>query len=226
MFGPQLVVKHLTDILAAFFQICYAPLQKPTMDSEIQLWTRIQNERKEFILMLNVVISKAYPPLLVQSLLLLQGPSPSHAKIIRVRLQHKVIILATVELCFLQDACRPAPMWLIRLCARLLSEQLVKPNGIITIIQGVTDIEEIGSEMWQRCDSLAYIISTPPSSDVVKQSQYYSTIGPQLLNLVRTNSKVKPEYRFWKLSQSFQRLFSKANHNKLLNEPIYSVETT
>jgi len=28
MFGPQLVVKHLTDILAAFFQICYAPSSK------------------------------------------------------------------------------------------------------------------------------------------------------------------------------------------------------
>lgn len=48
--------------------------------------------------------------------------------------------------------------------------------------------------MWQRCDSLAYIISTPPSSDVVKQRQYYSTIGPQLLDLVRINSKVKPEF--------------------------------
>ena len=81
-------------------------------------------------------------------------------------------------------------MWLIRICARLLSEQLVKPNGIITIIQGVTDIEELNSDMWQRCDSLAYIISTPPSSDVVKQRQYYSTIGPQLLDLVKIYSKV------------------------------------
>ena len=86
-FGPQLIVKHLTDILAVFLQICHAPLRKPTTDLEIQLWTRLQNERKQFIPLFNDIISRAHPPLLVQSLLLLQGPSPSHAKIIRVRFQ-------------------------------------------------------------------------------------------------------------------------------------------
>ena len=89
-FGAQLVVKHLTDILAVFLQVCHAPLRKPTTDSENELWMRLQKERKEFIPDFYSVLARAYPPLLVQSLLLLQGPSRSHAKIIRVRLEYSI----------------------------------------------------------------------------------------------------------------------------------------
>lgn len=53
------------------------------------------------------------------------------------------------------------------------------------------DLAEITSEMWQRCDSLAYIISTPPSKDPVKQHEYYSIIGPQLSELVTKSHKVQ-----------------------------------
>lgn len=57
-------------------------------------------------------------------------------------------------------------------------------------IQGVMNLAEITSDMWQRCDSLAYIISTPPSKDLEKQRQYYATIGPQLSELVKRSQKV------------------------------------
>ena len=64
------------------------------------------------------------------------------------------------------------------------------PNGLAMTIQGVMDLAEITSEMWQRCDSLAYIISTPPSRDPEKQRKYYSIIGPQLADLVKKSHKV------------------------------------
>lgn len=67
----------------------------------------------------------------------------------------------------------------------------MKPNGLAMTIQGVMDLAEITSEMWQRCDSLAYIISTPPSRDPEKQREYYSTIGPQLADLVKKSHKVE-----------------------------------
>lgn len=57
-------------------------------------------------------------------------------------------------------------------------------------IQGVMNLAEITSDMWQRCDSLAYIISTPPSKDPEKQREYYAMIGPQLSELVRKSQKV------------------------------------
>lgn len=57
-------------------------------------------------------------------------------------------------------------------------------------IQGVMDLGEITSDMWQRCDSLAYIISTPPSKDPEKQREYYSVIGPQLSEIVKKTHKV------------------------------------
>lgn len=61
-------------------------------------------------------------------------------------------------------------------------------------IQGVMDVdEEVASDTWQRCDSLAFIVSTPPSRDVAKQREYYSLIGPQLLDLVSRSPKVSLE---------------------------------
>ena len=34
----------------------------------------------------------------------------------------------------------------------------MNPNGVAMTILGVMDLVEITSEMWQRCDSLAYIV--------------------------------------------------------------------
>ena len=85
-FGSKLLVDHLADILAGLLQICNAPLKKPVTESELHLWNRLQEERKRFQEILNQLLTVAYPPLLVQSLLLLQGPKASHAKIIRVNI--------------------------------------------------------------------------------------------------------------------------------------------
>lgn len=67
----------------------------------------------------------------------------------------------------------------------------MKPNGVIGTIQGLLELGDISPDMWQRCDSLACIISTPPGRDEAKQRTYYSIIGPQLLELVQRSSKVK-----------------------------------
>ncbi|XP_057368356.1 transport and Golgi organization protein 6 homolog [Daphnia carinata] len=185
-FGPKFATKHLADLLTALLQICHAPISKPTSDSQVLLWQRLHEERQEFVPLLNSVIERTYPPLLVQNLLLLQGPSASHAKIIR-------------------DAPKPAPKWLIRVCAHLLTQQLMKPNGLAMTIQGVMDLAEITSEMWQRCDSLAYIISTPPSRDPEKQREYYSTIGPQLSELVTKSHKILPDAPFNRIASGCYR---------------------
>jgi hypothetical protein len=83
--GPNLAVKHLEDILAALLQLCHASISKPTTNAEVLLWQRMQQERQQdFFPLLNSLLERTYPPLLVQSLLLLQGPSASQAKVIRV----------------------------------------------------------------------------------------------------------------------------------------------
>lgn len=83
-FGPKFAAKHLADLLTALLQICHAPISKPTSDSQVLFWQRLHEERQEFVPLLNSIIERTYAPLLVQNLLLLQGPSASHAKIIRV----------------------------------------------------------------------------------------------------------------------------------------------
>lgn len=98
-FGPKLAAKHLSDMLAALLQICHAPISKPTSDSQVLLWQRLHEERQEFIVLLDSILKRTYPPLLVQSLLLLQGPSPSHAKIIRVgQISIKINLVSMLKL--------------------------------------------------------------------------------------------------------------------------------
>lgn len=81
---------------------------------------------------------------------------------------------------------------MIRACGRLLTRQLLRPNGLALTIAGIVDLGEITSDTWQRCDSLAFLVSTPPSRLVEKQREYYAIIGPQLADLVKraTQSKV------------------------------------
>jgi len=67
----------------------------------------------------------------------------------------------------------------------------MKPNGVIGTIQGLLELGDISPDMWQRCDSLACIISTPPGREEAKHRAYYSIIGPQLLELVQRSSKVR-----------------------------------
>lgn len=45
-----------------------------------------------------------------------------------------------------QDAVRPAPLWLVRTCARLLSRQLVRPNGLLLTVQGVLNANDDPSQ--------------------------------------------------------------------------------
>jgi len=85
LLGPKLMVSHLPDLLASLLQLCHAPISKPNTDSELLLCQRLLKERQDlFFPLLDSLIKRSYPPLLVRSLLLLQGPSSSHAKIIRV----------------------------------------------------------------------------------------------------------------------------------------------
>jgi len=83
--SARLLLAHLSDMLAALLQICHAPLKKPTTDAEQVLWNRLQLERQQSAVLLENLLQQVQPPLLVRSLLLLQGPPASHAKIIRVR---------------------------------------------------------------------------------------------------------------------------------------------
>ena len=60
-------------------------MKKPVPETEeMTLWTRLQEERQQFLLLLEQLENSVFQPLLVKGLLFLQGPPASHAKIIRV----------------------------------------------------------------------------------------------------------------------------------------------
>ena len=73
-FGPRFLVGHLSDFLAAMLQLCYAPLRKPASEAESALLIRMLSERDEISPAIISLLHRAYPPLLIKVLLLLQGP--------------------------------------------------------------------------------------------------------------------------------------------------------
>ncbi|CAI8007256.1 Transport and Golgi organization protein 6 homolog [Geodia barretti] len=79
--------------------------------------------------------------------------------------------------------------WLQRACGGLLSDRLMKEDGVHSVLVGIlgaTAGKGVGSGChgdWKRVQAVAKIISRCPSQ-VPSLSHYYSIIGPQLLKLL------------------------------------------
>ena len=138
--GAPLTTKFLVDVLAALIQVTHAPgseyhsmpgdkksksgqigTNNASLPSDIaQHHQKLDCERTNEMSsqLLKQILERTYQPLLVQQLLMLQGPSSSSKK-------------AGVPL------ARPA--WFVKACGHLLSERLIARNGVINIISGVMD---------------------------------------------------------------------------------------
>ena len=87
--------------------------------------------------------------------------------------------------------------WLQKACGELLSQQLMKKNGVQFVLRGIfegineilnkviitfiggTAISEQSSENWKKCQAIAKVISNCPSQ-AVSVDHYYSLICPQV----------------------------------------------
>lgn len=144
--GPAIVSRHLSDVLAALIQVCYAPVHTPRskennvsdcsrscrkvpITSPGDIAQREQNNRQKSVkerclVLLGELLNKTFQPLVVKELLILQGiPSGSSQA---------------------QGACssstgRTSPKWLQRACGQLLSERLMSKNGVHHVISGIME---------------------------------------------------------------------------------------
>ncbi|NXJ85647.1 TNG6 protein, partial [Trogon melanurus] len=88
------------------------------------------------------------------------------------------------------------PAWLRRLCGRLLSERLMRPNGVQAVVRGVmegTGAGGTGAEAaavdWRKCDAVAKILASCPQQ-CLSPEDYYRLVCPQILDLLHIQDRL------------------------------------
>ncbi|XP_078524411.1 transport and Golgi organization protein 6 homolog isoform X2 [Lissotriton helveticus] len=91
------------------------------------------------------------------------------------------------------------PAWLRRLCGQLLSERLMKPNGVQAVVRGIlegigggtaggSDAEAAAAD-WRKCDVVAKILASCTQQSLSLED-YYRQVCPQILDLFHIREKL------------------------------------
>ncbi|CAJ0921555.1 unnamed protein product [Ranitomeya imitator] len=140
--GNLFFTQHLGDLMAGLCQLGYCPT-KGNADEGAEESSKILTacERGQCKEAFRRLMDQLYQPLVIRELLILQGgprqgPRPSGASV------------------SLQRA--PAPSWLRRLTGQLLSERLMRPNGVQAVVRGI--LEDAGGLLRLRAkmEHIAY----------------------------------------------------------------------
>ncbi|NXR13737.1 TNG6 protein, partial [Semnornis frantzii] len=86
------------------------------------------------------------------------------------------------------------PVWLRRLCGQLLSERLLRPNGVQAVVRGIMEGTscagaEAAAVDWRKCDAVAKILASCPQQ-CLSLEDYYSLVCPQILDLLHIQDKL------------------------------------
>ncbi|XP_006255630.1 transport and Golgi organization protein 6 homolog isoform X2 [Rattus norvegicus] len=177
--GSLIFCRHFGDIAAGLCQLGFCPTKrKPPVPVEEVL---TEEERTLSRQALRDILDQVYQPLAVRELLILQGGSPQSCTDVKTKLR-----------------C-PAPAWLRRLCGQLLSERLMRPNGVQAVVRGIlegagagaaggSDAEATAAD-WKKCDLIAKILASCPQQSLSPES-YYKDICPQILDLFHLQDKL------------------------------------
>ncbi|XP_039707717.1 transport and Golgi organization protein 6 homolog [Pteropus medius] len=170
--GSLIFCRHFGDIAAGLCQLGFCPTKRKPLKPEEEVLT--EEERALSREALRDILDQVYQPLAVRELLILQGgPSQSCMDVKR------------------QVRCQ-SPAWLRRLCGQLLSERLMRPNGVQAVVRGIlegagagaaggSDAEAVAAD-WKKCDLIAKILASCPQQSLSPEN-YYKDICPQVLDL-------------------------------------------
>ncbi|XP_030313769.1 transport and Golgi organization protein 6 homolog isoform X2 [Calypte anna] len=170
--GGPLLARHLGLLLAGLSLLGHGPTAHCQGVSEA--------ERARCREALRHVLDRVYQPLAVRELLVLQGrpkqspPSPGEET---------------------KAALAPAPGWLRRLCGQLLSERLMRPNGVQAVVRGIMEGTgggagaEAAAVDWRKCDAVAKILASCPQQ-CLSLEDYYYLVCPQILDLLHIQDKL------------------------------------
>ncbi|XP_034378226.1 transport and Golgi organization protein 6 homolog [Arvicanthis niloticus] len=177
--GSLIFCRHFGDVAAGLCQLGFCPTKrKPPVPAEEVL---TEEERTLSRRALRDILDQVYQPLAVRELLILQGGPPQSCTDVKTQLR-----------------CR-APAWLRRLCGQLLSERLMRPNGVQAVVRGILEgagagaaggsSAEATAADWRKCDLIAKILASCPQQSLSPES-YYKDICPQILDLFHLQDKL------------------------------------
>uniref|UniRef100_A0A8C0ITG7 Transport and golgi organization 6 homolog n=1 Tax=Chelonoidis abingdonii TaxID=106734 RepID=A0A8C0ITG7_CHEAB len=170
--GSLILTRHLGDLIAGLCQLGFCP----TKGKGEQGLT--EEQRTHCREALKSVLDRVYQPLVVRELLVLQGGSKQFPG---------------------QEVKQPlaqAPAWLRRLCGQLLSERLMRPNGVQAVVRGIMEGAgtggsgaEAAAADWRKCDMVARILASCPHQSLSLED-YYQQVCPQILDLLHIQEKL------------------------------------
>ncbi|KAJ7997738.1 hypothetical protein DPEC_G00215240 [Dallia pectoralis] len=173
--ATMVYTRHLGDVMAALCQLGHYPRRPETgktkEDTDIS-----KEERLNCRAALQSLLGKVYQPIVIRELLVLQGgakqspPRPGVGGGGRTSVSQ-------------------APPWLRRLCGQLLSERLMQPNGVQSVVRAILQVGLGGETDWRKCDSIARILASCPQQSLSSDS-YYNHVCPQILELLHFRDKL------------------------------------
>lgn len=203
--GDILLHSYLTDLICALFQLCYAPIKKLQAKDQLdtstpenllgynknqfttsefikrctasahipsakELVIEMEKERPFLLQEFGTFIKKLHKPTLINSLFQLQVISSSQWK----------------------NDNKSAPKWLKNICGTYLTQELLRPQGVIFIIQGLLEpafVNQNDPTDWKRCEAVGKVIAHVPHSCFSAES-YYKKICPQILSILSTKELI------------------------------------
>nr|XP_025040007.1 transport and Golgi organization protein 6 homolog [Pelodiscus sinensis] len=181
--GSLILTRHLGDLIAGLCQLGFCPAKGKAEQARL-LQSLTEEKRARCREALQSVLDRVYQPLVVRELLVLQGGS-------KQGLQSPG-----------QEVKQPlaqAPAWLRRLCGQLLSERLIRPNGVQAVVRGIVEgagtgaagggSAEAAAADWRKCDLVARILSSCPQQSLSLED-YYRQVCPQILDLLHIQDKL------------------------------------
>ncbi|XP_003262978.2 transport and Golgi organization protein 6 homolog [Nomascus leucogenys] len=177
--GSLIFCHHFGDIAAGLCQLGFCPTKRKLLTPAEEVLT--EEERTLSMGALRDMLDQVYQPLAVRELLILQGGPPQSCTDVKTQMR-----------------CR-APAWLRRLCGQLLSERLMRPNGVQAVVRGILEgagagaaggsDAEVTAADWKKCDLIAKILASCPQQSLSPEN-YYRDICPQVLDLFHFQDKL------------------------------------
>ncbi|XP_022244952.1 transport and Golgi organization protein 6 homolog isoform X2 [Limulus polyphemus] len=234
--GSMILSQHAGDLLAALIQLCYAPIKKlsdtfgaadlenheskpdgssydikfsnilqvlekvsgPAPQSDEHLILEMWEDRHLLKPKLYIVMNRMYQPLLVRELILLQG-APSRSSLEKKSMRRPL---------------HKAPKWLQSTCGLILTNLLMKSQGLLTVITGVLEscsdpgfilTENINNYDWMMCEAIVNLVAHSPIQ-ATSVEEYYQNIGHQVLHLLKASDKDKSMLMLYVASSTLSQM--------------------
>lgn len=157
-----IITLHLSDYLASLIQLSFAPFKKPGTYSNFtmtqEMYDKLSEDKNKYLNVYNHLVSNCFQPVLMKELLVLQsGSDPS------------------------------PPAFAKRVIAKELSQRLISPGGLLSLIRCFIESYDIDTGFeWRKIDMICRIIAARHGTGT--ESDYLANICSQLQEILTVNN--------------------------------------